>query len=88
MLEAGRVVRAIAGHDKDRFYVVITAEQDRICIADGKRRKLAKPKAKNPLHIRVTNTVLDLSTVETDKKLREALWRFNEAGKEEGIDLG
>ena len=84
MLDAGRVVKSIAGHDKDRFYAIISVEGDRVTIADGKARKLAAPKAKNVLHVRPTGTTLDLNIVTTDKKLREALGPWNRAAGQEG----
>lgn len=84
MLQAGRVVRSIAGHDKDRFYVVVSAGKGRVAIADGKARKLAAPKAKNTLHVRPTNLTLDLADVKTDKQLRAALRALNAEGKEGG----
>lgn len=84
MLQTGCVVRSIAGHDKDRFYVVVNMEAGKAFIADGKRRKLEKPKAKNPLHLRPTLTVLDLQAVTTDKKLRRALLPFNGTVEKEG----
>lgn len=76
MLEAGRVVRSIAGHDKDSFYVIVEAAGNRAAIADGRARKLARPKVKNPLHLRPTSTVLDMAMITTDKKLRSALAAF------------
>lgn len=75
--EVGCVVRSVAGHDKDRFYVIVKVAGDRVAIADGKLRKLAKPKAKNTAHLRHTNTTLDMEVVTTDKKLREALAPLN-----------
>lgn len=84
MLQAGRVVRSIAGRDKDRFYVVVSAGQLRVAIADGKVHRLEKPKAKNPLHLRLTATVLDLTVVTTDKKLRKALGALGAEGEEGG----
>lgn len=73
----GRVVRAVAGHDKDRFYMVVKLSESGVYIADGKLRKLDKPKRKNPKHLRKTNTILDPESVTTDKKLRLALLPFN-----------
>lgn len=84
MLEKGRVVRVIAGHDKNRFYAIVSVAEGRVAIADGKARKLARLKWKNPLHVRPTSTVLDNSAVLTDKKLREALKPFYAAGEEGG----
>lgn len=90
MLRPGRVVRSIAGHDKDRFYMIVSVTGGKVTIADGKARKLEKPKAKNPLHVRVTDTVLDPGAVTTDKGLRLALRAFNapasgKAGEEGGF---
>lgn len=90
----GQVVWSAAGHDKDRFYMVVNLEKDAVWIADGKRRTLASPKRKNPIHLRKTNTVLDPDAVTTDKKLRQALAGFNHptpdappANKEGGTKL-
>ncbi len=47
--DIGRVVFSAAGHDSGRFYAVVHWEHGRAYIADGKSRKLARPKAKNPL---------------------------------------
>ncbi|MDL2232881.1 KOW domain-containing RNA-binding protein [Ruminococcaceae bacterium OttesenSCG-928-L11] len=77
-METGRVVRSIAGHDRDRFYVVVDAGDGKVYIADGRLRKLAKPKAKNPLHIRPTSNAIDLENCKTDKKLRELLKPYND----------
>ena len=76
MFKEGQIVRSIRGHDADRFYMVVQVAGGRVFIADGRLRLLEKPKAKNPLHLRPTNTVLDPQAVQTDKKLREALKRF------------
>lgn len=77
----GRVVRSAAGHDKDRFYVVVTRQADRVFIADGKLRKLAKPKAKNIRHVRATGILIDMEDCKTDKKLRTLLAPLNSALK-------
>lgn len=76
MLKKGSVVKTIAGHDKDKFYVVLRVEGNRVFIADGKSRKLEKPKCKNVKHIRITQTALDMEIVKTDKRLRTELAAF------------
>ena len=78
MLEIGSVVWASAGRDKHKFYAVVRFEQGEVFIADGKRRKLATPKRKNIAHLRLTKTVLEASSLTTDKQLRQALCPFNE----------
>ena len=71
-LEKGSVVIAAAGRDCGGFFAVTELHEEYCFIADGKSRKLAKPKRKNLKHIRITNSVIDLNDI-TDKKLRELL---------------
>ena len=47
-IKQGSVVKSMAGHDSDRFYVVVRLEGDFAYIADGKVRKLENPKKKTP----------------------------------------
>ncbi|MGN0692147.1 MAG: KOW domain-containing RNA-binding protein [Oscillospiraceae bacterium] len=68
----GRIVRVIAGHDKDLFMVITAVEGDFAFLCDGKSRKLAKPKKKRLKHLRFTNTVIDINDL-TDKKLRRVI---------------
>lgn len=77
MFEIGCVVRSAAGHDKDRFYAVVKAEAGWVWIADGRLRKLEKPKKKNPKHLCKTKTILPVNGM-TDKRLRELLRPFNQ----------
>lgn len=69
----GSVVRSVAGHDANLLYVVLSEENGFVTLADGKLRPLEKPKRKSVKHIRRTNRTLELSGVDTNKKLREAL---------------
>ena len=68
-MEIGQIVRSISGHDKNRFYVVTGTDKDSVTIADGKIRRLSKPKKKNIRHVAKTNEVLDLSKIMSDKAL-------------------
>lgn len=84
MLQQGQVVYSAAGHDKDSFYVVVQVEEDGACrIADGKRRKLAAPKRKNPKHLQPTRSVIDLTQIGSDKALRRALAALRRSPAEE-----
>ena len=40
-VKCGMIVKSVAGHDKNRFYLVVKIEENRVFIADGTRRKLA-----------------------------------------------
>lgn len=74
----GSVVKSIAGHDKNFHYVVLKTEENYVYIADGKERKLEKPKRKNIKHISMTSSVLNLTEI-TNKKLRKLLVDFNKS---------
>ena len=76
-LKAGSVVYVMAGRDKHRFCAVVRLEPNEAFIADGRARKLEKPKRKNLLHLRPTKTVLEDAQMRTDKQLRLALGSFN-----------
>lgn len=68
----GTVVKATAGRDAGRLFVIVDANGKDVLIADGKTRKLDKPKRKNIRHLRATNTVLQTEDL-TDKQLRKKL---------------
>lgn len=73
--ENGRIVRVIAGHDKDLFMVITAVEGDFAYISDGKSRKLDKPKKKRLKHLRFTNTVINTDGL-TDKQLRRFIGEY------------
>lgn len=79
-IKQGSVVKSIAGHDSDRFYVVVKLEGDFAYIADGKVRKLESPKKKRLKHLRPTKTEIDLEKTATNNKLKIALSEFNSEG--------
>ena len=74
--QEGMIVKSDAGHDQERFYVIVAAEDRAAYSADGKRRKLEKPKRKNICHLKRTGATVDLSTVDTNRKLRQVLRDF------------
>ena len=49
----GWIVRATAGRDKDGLYCVVGVDQakKRLLLCDGKRRRYARPKAKDLHHV-------------------------------------
>ena len=79
-IEIGQVVRSLAGHDAGGFFVVVSTGDGWVELADGRRRKLEAPKRKSQKHIRKTNTVLEPSGADTNRKLREALRAFRPEG--------
>ena len=50
----GQIVLAEAGRDRGGVFCVVGADgEGRLLLADGKRRKAARPKAKKPGHVRL-----------------------------------
>lgn len=76
-IKIGTIVRSERGHDSGSYYVVVDKRDKFVYIADGRRRKLIAPKAKNPKHLAHTKTVVTLDDQLTDKKLRQMLHSIN-----------
>lgn len=71
-LEKGMIVKSLSGHDKDRFYLVVKVEGRYAWIADGKRRKVEKPKKKNSIHLQRTLEICEMNMV-TNRSVRTLL---------------
>ena len=57
-ITVGQVVRSLAGRDKGQYMVVIEVVDDQfICIANGKLRKVNNPKKKKVKHLAKTNHI-------------------------------
>lgn len=57
----GLIVKAIAGRDKDKYFVALSVKDSNFCyIADGKRRKVDMPKLKKIKHLEVTELKSEL----------------------------
>ena len=92
----GWIVRADAGRDKDGFFCVVGVDQERVrlLLADGKRRKVSRPKAKKLGHVQCLTDHLHMydhpvvhslqqGEPVSDRALRRALAAFKE-----GYSLG
>lgn len=78
MPEYGEVVCVAAGRDKSGLFAVIGTDGNRVWIADGKRRPLSHPKAKNPRHLRTTGQKLAPAEMATNRELRRALRKMQD----------
>lgn len=78
----GMVVKSTNGHDKSSYYVVVDNVDNFFFIADGKRRKLQKPKKKKVIHLQSTNTILNDYEYMSNKKIKIALRDFNNLTRE------
>lgn len=75
----GSIVRAKAGRDKDGFFVVLKVESGYAYIADGRTRKIEKPKKKKLIHLSPANTVIE-GSLETNPQIKRALSQFENGG--------
>lgn len=71
--ERGRIVRSTAGRDKGLYLAVVADVGNRILVADGRRRPLSAPKAKNPAHLAPTRRVIGEEQLGSDKLLSAAI---------------
>ena len=91
-VELGRVVFSVAGHDKDRYYIVMKAEQNGyIYIADGDVRKVSSPKKKRIKHVQIKGDIIEelRERMEQNKpildhEIRKYLDEYNQNTHKEG----
>ena len=74
-IKPGTVVWALAGREKGRCFVAAASDGGFVYLADGKERKLSKPKKKSMKHISPAEGFIELSGL-TDRKLRGLLRGF------------
>ncbi len=74
MIKQGSIVKAKAGRDKDMFFVVLGLDKDYAYIADGKRRRVEKPKKKKLIHLQATNSLAEC--YETNRQIRSVVNQF------------
>lgn len=75
----GSVVKAKAGRDKGKFFIVLGFDGEYVIICDGKSRKLEKPKRKKEKHLSISSTVIENGSMGTNREIRKALSKFNKS---------
>ena len=55
--ETGMLVRSLAGHEKDRLYIIIRQDEEYVWLVDGRNRTMEKPKKKKKKHIQVIHRI-------------------------------
>jgi len=75
-----QIVYARRGHDSGRLFCVMDAEEGWVLLADGKERRVERPKRKNVKHVRSAGTFVHptIEKVKTgqpvgNRELRELL---------------
>ncbi len=91
-IEKSHIVISLAGRDKGSLFFVLDRDAKSVLLADGKSRKLDKPKRKNITHVRfVSESSADIASIiknggkVSDKDLRKWLAVFKAgAGNDKG----
>ena len=75
----GWMAKSLAGHDKDRIYIIIEETKEYVWLCDGALRKLENPKRKKGKHVQLIKKDLDECLV-------EALQNGNEDDKQKKLN--
>lgn len=70
-MQRGQIVYSKAGRDKGCFFAVLKVEGNRCAVADGKKRRVERPKLKNVKHLGFTNSFI----VEEDLFYNGRVWK-------------
>ena len=54
----GMTAMSLAGHDKGKTYVILSADENYVYLVDGSIRTLQNPKKKKLKHVQVNHTVV------------------------------
>lgn len=63
----GMLARSKAGHDKDKVYVIIDADQTYVYLADGRIRTLNNLKKKKRKHVQIIKNEYDILKINNEK---------------------
>lgn len=74
----GQIVRSVAGHDKGNFFVVTDTDGVFASICDGKHRPVQRQKRKKIKHLSLTTTIVDISSITTNREFKKVLRSFND----------
>lgn len=76
-IKPGNIVKATAGRDKDRFFVVLSVDSGYAAIADGKTRRVQSPKRKSLKHLAETNQQISVNDATTNNSIKRILSHLN-----------
>ena len=71
--ETGQIVKSLAGHDRDSYYMIVRSEGRFIWVVDGSKRKLDNPKKKNTGHVQLVNVFVPDSDRDKDEAIQHFL---------------
>ena len=79
----GKVVRSAAGRDRNSLMVIVGEAADHLLVCDGGKRRLERPKRKNPKHLLLTEHCIEPQQLETNRRLKKALKAIENCGFKE-----
>lgn len=77
-MQRGRIVYSKAGRDKAHFMVVLEVDGNRCTVADGRRRRVEKPKCKNVKHLGITGGMIAGEDLFSNRLVRKKLMQFSQ----------
>ena len=78
--ETGMLAKSLAGHDKDKIYVIIGLDEQYTYLADGESKTLQSPKKKK--HVQLIREKHEISEAD-DVKLKRILKEYKMSEKKE-----
>ncbi|MEG2053317.1 MAG: KOW domain-containing RNA-binding protein [Oscillospiraceae bacterium] len=80
----GQIVIALKGKDKGQMEMVVEVHDKLVWVADGKHRRLEKPKGKNAKHLFITKMCVDVNSFTSNKQLSRTLCAMQTATNTKG----
>ena len=65
--EIGMLAKSLAGHDKDKVYVIVGLDEQFTYLADGERKTLQSPKKKKKKHVQLIREQHEISEADDVK---------------------
>lgn len=72
----GCPARSLAGHDKDRYYIILKEDGEYVELADGKFKTTEHPKRKKKKHVQPVHQMLMETVLATDEQIRRCLKEY------------
>ena len=74
--EEGMLARLLAGHDKEKVYVIIKIDETFVYLVDGQQRKIDNPKKKKKKHVQLIRNRYELDSAD-DAKIKRILKEYS-----------
>ncbi len=69
----GCLARSLAGHDKDRYFIILKEDGEYVALSDGRLKTADRPKWKKKKHIQLVKEPLVTEFPVTDETIRNVI---------------